>query len=256
MEAGTRQGSGVAGVVTAERARPSDRWPGARGRSRLVTAVSWPERLLTHARRAARAQALALGRAGRPPGFTVRVAVDTVLSFSVPQCSYLLMGTGILGAAARFERVQPPRAEEGARGTAAGPAEVRKRPLIMFSVLGRAVRPVVPVPPFLSSLRTLHPHTEKVPDPNQIFPLENSRTPSDGTRSPPGRPAVVRATSPRAPLPPAAPSLAVAALRPPFGLGARRAFLCPGMVSFTSSRWRTLPRSLALVKRFSLVGVG
>lgn len=144
MEAGTRQGSGVAGVVTAERARPSDRWPGARGRSRLVTAVSWPERLLTHARRAARAQALALGRAGRPPGFTVRVAVDTVLSFSVPQCSYLLMGTGILGAAARFERVQPPRAEEGARGTAAGPAEVRKRPLIMFSVLGRAVRPWFP----------------------------------------------------------------------------------------------------------------
>lgn len=207
MEAGTRQGSGVAGVVTAERARPSDRWPGARGRSRLVTAVSWPERLLTHARRAARAQALALGRAGRPPGFTVRVAVDTVLSFSVPQCSYLLMGTGILGAAARFERVQPPRAEAGARGTAAGPAEVRKRPLIMFSVLGRAVRPVVPVPPFLSSLRTLHPHTEKVPDPNQIFLLENSRTPSDGTRSPPGRPAVVRATSPRAPLPPSAPSL-------------------------------------------------
>lgn len=129
------------------------------------------------------------------------------LVFSVPQCSYLLMGTGILGAAARFERVQPPRAEEGAWGTAAGPAEVRKRPLIMFSVLGRAVRPVVPVPPFLSSLRTLHPHTEKVPDPNQIFPLENSRTPSDGTRSPPGRPAVVRATSPRAPRPPAAPSL-------------------------------------------------
>lgn len=65
------------------------------------------------------------------------------------------------------------------------PTVVWKCLSIMFSMLSVVFRPVVLSPPFLSSLRALHPQAEKVSDLNPLFPLENSRTPSHGTQMSP-----------------------------------------------------------------------